>query len=151
MPLAGTLLARSAAAQGEPIRVGAIIPFTGIETHNGLSMQYGLEIGADEINAAGGLAGRQVETIMEDDGGDVGRGVRAAAKLVGQDKVDFINGTLTSSVRTAVFEELKKTQTLFLNPTYYEGRLCDQVLLQQRRNPEPGHRADGGLRREKPR
>src|SRR5215213_7943114 len=94
MPFTGSLRARSAAAQGDAIRVGAIIPFTGIETHNGLSMQYGLEIGADEINAAGGLAGRQVEVLMEDDGGDVGRGVRAAAKLVGQDKVDFINGTL---------------------------------------------------------
>ncbi len=46
--------------------MGAIIPFTGIETHNGLSMQYGLEIGTDEINAAGGLAGRQVEVV---DGG----------------------------------------------------------------------------------
>jgi urea transport system substrate-binding protein len=138
MPFAGSLLARSAAAQGDAIRVGAIIPFTGIETHNGLSMQYGLEIGADEINGAGGLAGRQVEVLMEDDGGDVGRGVRAAAKLVGQDKVDFINGTLTSSVRTAVFEELKKTQTLFLNPTYYEGLLCDPNYFSSGATPNQG-------------
>ena len=137
LPLGGTILSRSASAQ-EPIRVGAIIPFTGIETHNGLSMQYGLEIGADEINAAGGLAGRQVEVLMEDDGGDVGRGVRAAAKLVGQDKVDFINGTLTSSVRTAVFEELKKTQTLFLNPTYYEGGLCDTYYFSSGATPNQG-------------
>jgi urea transport system substrate-binding protein len=137
LPLGGTILSRSAVAQ-EPIRVGAIIPFTGIETHNGLSMQYGLEIGADEINAAGGLAGRQVEVLMEDDGGDVGRGVRAAAKLVGQDKVDFINGTLTSSVRTAVFEELKKTQTLFLNPTYYEGGLCDTYYFSSGATPNQG-------------
>src|SRR5437764_493271 len=107
LPLGGTLLSRHALAESTvPIKVGAIIPFTGIETHNGLSMQYGLEIGADEINAGGGLAGRQVQVLMEDDGGDVGRGVRAAQKFVGQDKVDFINGTLTSSVRTAVFEEL---------------------------------------------
>jgi urea transport system substrate-binding protein len=138
MHFAGSLLAPGAAAQGDPIRVGAIIPVTGIETHNGLSMQYGLEIGADEINAAGGLAGRQVEVLMEDDGGDVGRGVRAAAKLVGQDKVDFINGTLTSSVRTAVFEELKKTQTLFLNPTYYEGLLCDQYYFSSGATPNQG-------------
>src|SRR3954451_19433698 len=138
MPFAGSLLARGAAAQGEPIRVGAIIPFTGIETHNGLSMQYGVEIGAEEINAAGGLTGRQVEVLMEDDGGDVGRGVRAAAKLVGQDKVDFINGTLTSSVRTAVFEELKKTQTLFLNPTYYEGLLCDPNYFSSGATPNQG-------------
>src|SRR3954451_1353434 len=138
MPFAGSLLARGAAAQGEPIRVGAIIPFTGIETHNGLSMQYGVEIGADEINAAGGLTGRQVEVLMEDDGGDVGRGVRAAAKLVGQDNVDFINGTLTSSVRTAVFEELKKTKTLFLNPTYYEGLLCDPNYFSSGATPNQG-------------
>ena len=54
LPFAGSALARRAAAQSsDPIRVGAIIPFTGIETHNGLSMQYGLEIGAAEINESG--------------------------------------------------------------------------------------------------
>ncbi|MGH2614954.1 MAG: substrate-binding protein [Thermomicrobiales bacterium] len=139
LPLVGLEPSRRVAAQtSDPIRVGAIIPFTGLETHNGLSMQYGLEIGADEINAAGGLAGRQVEVLMEDDGSDVGRGVRAAAKLVGQDQVDFINGTLTSSVRTAVFEELKKTQTLFLNPTYYEGLLCDPYYFSSGATPNQG-------------
>jgi urea transport system substrate-binding protein len=101
-------------------------------------MQYGLEIGAAEINAAGGLAGRQVEVIMEDAAGDVARGVRAAAKLVGQDKVDFLNGTLTSSVRTAVFEETRKTQTLFLNPTYYEGGLCDAYYFSSGATPNQG-------------
>jgi urea transport system substrate-binding protein len=138
-PLAGSTLVRRAAAQGgEPIKVGAIIPFTGIETHNGLSMQYGLEIGAAEINAAGGLAGRQVQLFMEDAAGDVGRGVRAAQKLIGQDKIDFLNGTLTSSVRTAVFEETKKTQTLFLNPTYYEGGLCDPLYFSSGATPNQG-------------
>jgi urea transport system substrate-binding protein len=138
MPLAGSRLARGTAAQGDPIRVGAIIPFTGLETRNGLSMQYGLEIGTEEINAAGGLAGRQVEIIMEDDGSDVGRGVRAAAKLVGQDNVDFLNGTLTSSVRTAVFDETRKTETLFLNPTYYEGLLCDPFYFSSGATPNQG-------------
>jgi urea transport system substrate-binding protein len=137
-PVAASLLARGAVAQDGPIRVGAIIPFTGLETHNGLSMQYGLEIGADEINAAGGLTGRQVELIMEDDGGDVGRGVRAATKLVGQDLIDFLNGTLTSSVRTAVFEEVRKTETLFLNPTFYEGGLCDPYYFSSGATPNQG-------------
>jgi hypothetical protein len=36
MPLASSRLARGTAAQGDPIRVGAIIPFTGLETHNGI-------------------------------------------------------------------------------------------------------------------
>jgi urea transport system substrate-binding protein len=138
LPFAGSALTLRAAAQDQPIRVGAIIPFTGIETHNGLSMQYGLEIAAEEINAAGGLAGRQVEVLMEDDGGDVGRGVRAAQKFVGQDQVDFINGTLTSSVRTAVFEELKKSETLFLNPTYYEGGLCAPWYFSSGATPNQG-------------
>jgi urea transport system substrate-binding protein len=126
------------ASAAEPIKVGAIIPFTGIETHNGLSMKYGLEIGADEINAAGGLAGRQVQLFTEDDGGDVGKGVRAAQKLIGQEKIDFLNGTLTSSVRAAVFAETKKTQTLFLNPTYYEGGLCDKYYFSSGPTPNQG-------------
>ncbi len=119
VPAAGLLdRGRRIARAADPLKVGAIIPFTGIETHNGLSMKYGLEIGADEINAAGGLAGRQVELFQEDDGGDVGRGVRAAQKLIQQTKIDFLNGTLTSSVRTAVFKETAETRTLFLNPTF---------------------------------
>jgi urea transport system substrate-binding protein len=140
-PFAATFLRGGrnvALAQADPIKVGAIIPFTGIETHNGLSMQYGLEIGAAEINAAGGLAGRQVEVFMEDDGGDVGRGVRAAQKLIGETKIDFLNGTLTSSVRTAVFDVTKKAQTLFLNPTYYEGGLCDRYYFSSGATPNQG-------------
>ena len=150
-PLAGSWRARGAAAQGEPIRVGAIIPFTGLETHNGLSMQYGLEIGTAEINEAGGLAGRQVEVIMEDDGSDVARGVRAAAKLVGQDNVDFLNGTLTSSVRTAVFEETRPTRNALPESDLLRGAPLRRLLLQHRRHPQPGDRADGGVRRGEPR
>jgi urea transport system substrate-binding protein len=139
LPFAAAASRQPVAAQDEePIRVGAIIPFTGLETHNGLSMQYGLEIATAEINAAGGLARRQIELVVEDDGSDVGRGVRAAAKLVGQDRVDFLNGTLTSSVRTAVFEETRKTETLFLNPTYYEGGLCDPFYFSSGATPNQG-------------
>jgi urea transport system substrate-binding protein len=127
----GALLAACAPGGGGTtssgkIKVGAIIPFTGIETHNGLSMKYGLEIGADEINKAGGLGGSQVQLIQEDDGGDVDKGVQAANKLIQQDQVDLINGTLTSSVRAAVFQVTKQHQTLFMNPTFYEGLLCDK-------------------------
>lgn len=131
VPVTGLMLGKGqrTARAADPLKVGAIIPFTGIETHNGLSMKYGLELGADEINAAGGLAGRQVELFQEDDGGDVGRGVRAAQKLIQQTKIDFLNGTLTSSVRTAVFKETAETRTLFLNPTFYEGGLCDQYYF----------------------
>ena len=138
MPRAGAALARRVAAQGNPIQVGAIIPFTALETHNGLSMQYGLEIGADEINTAGGLAERPVEIFMEDEGSDVGRGVCAAAKLVSQDNADFVNGTLTSSVRTAVFNETRPRETLFLNPTYCEGPLCDPYCFSSGATPNQG-------------
>jgi urea transport system substrate-binding protein len=108
------------------LTIGGIIPFTGLETHNGLSMKYGIEMAADEINSASGLAGQKVHLQLLDAGGDVNKGVQAAQQLINQDHVALINGTLTSSVRSAVFQVTKKTGTLFMNPTFYEGGLCDR-------------------------
>jgi ABC-type branched-subunit amino acid transport system substrate-binding protein len=109
---------------GGAIHIGGIIPFTGVETHNGLSMKYGVELAADEINAAKGLGGRKVQLTLKDDGGSVNQGVQMAQELITKNKVDALVGTLTSSVRAAVFDVAKRSKTLYMNPTFYEGGLC---------------------------
>src|SRR4030042_1776644 len=55
-------------AADDVVRIGCLIPFTGVETHNGLSMKYGAEIARDEVNAAGGANGKKIELIHEDTG-----------------------------------------------------------------------------------
>lgn len=122
-------LAALASADGRDIKIGGSIPFTGLETHNGLAMKYGIEIGADEINKAGGIAGGKVKLFLEDDQSSVSVAVQKAQKFIVSDHVDLINGTLSSNVRAAVFAVCKKAQMPFMNPTFFEGGLCSPYFF----------------------
>jgi branched-chain amino acid transport system substrate-binding protein len=101
--LAGlAVLPRIAAAQGGPIRIGTLTPLTGAGGPYGPVMVKAVKAVVDEVNAAGGVLGRQVEIVSEDDQTSPEAGVRAARKLIDVDKVSAILGTWASAVTTAV-------------------------------------------------
>ncbi len=81
------------AAQQAPIKIGAILPLTGSGASYGVWMKGGTEIAAEEINAAGGIAGHKLEVIYEDHAADASKAVNAMRRLVEVEKVPF---TLTS-------------------------------------------------------
>ncbi len=88
--LAGiTAAAGPAAAQGNPIKIGAILPLTGSGASYGVWMKGGAEMAAEEINAAGGIAGRKLEVIYEDHAADASKAVNAMRRLVEVEKVPF--------------------------------------------------------------
>ncbi|BCB19718.1 ABC transporter substrate-binding protein [Bosea sp. ANAM02] len=91
-----------ALAQGSPIRIGTLTPLTGAGGPYGPVMVKAVKAVIDEVNAAGGVLGRKVELISEDDQTNPEAGVRAARKLIDVDKVSAIVGTWASSVTTAV-------------------------------------------------
>jgi branched-chain amino acid transport system substrate-binding protein len=93
---------RLALAQGAPIRIGTLTPLTGAGGPYGPVMVKAVKAVIDEVNAAGGVLGRKVELISEDDQTNPEAGVRAARKLIDVDKVSAILGTWASSVTTAV-------------------------------------------------
>ena len=75
----------------EVIKVGALIPYTGYFASDGDDMLKGIKMGADEINAKGGLQGKKIEVVI----GDIGelepdKIATAVEKLVNRDKVDAI-------------------------------------------------------------
>jgi ABC-type branched-subunit amino acid transport system substrate-binding protein len=90
--LSAALLAPGASAQA-PIKIGAILPLTGSGASYGVWMKGGAEIAAEEINAAGGIAGHKLEVIYEDHAADASKAVNAMRRLVDVEKVPF---TLTS-------------------------------------------------------
>lgn len=107
--LAGTAIGLTALAtpaivkaQAGPIRLGTLTPLTGAGGQFGPSMANVAKAIADEVNAAGGLLGRQIQIISEDDQTNPEAGVRAARKLIDVDRVNAIMGTWASSVTTAV-------------------------------------------------
>jgi len=127
-PLTKSLSPR-VSGSSDPFKIGALIPITGIETHVGESMRVSTEIAVDEINAAGGILGRPIELIVEDEAGDPATAVDKARKLIQDDGVTVIVGTLTSAVRNAVVSTTSAAKTLLFNPTYYEGGLCQDYFF----------------------
>ena len=86
----------------EPIRIGILIPLTGATSQFGSTMSRAAQIAAEEINAAGGVNGRKVEVVIEDDQSNPEAAVRAAKKLIDIDKVVAIGGSYASAVTSAV-------------------------------------------------
>src|SRR5690349_11159965 len=91
-----------ARAQGGAIRLGTLTPLTGAGGHYGPSMLKAMQWVAGEINAAGGVLGKKVELVSEDDQTNPEAAVRAARKLIDVDKVVAVMGTWASAVTTAV-------------------------------------------------
>ena len=89
-------------AQAGAIRLGTLTPLTGSGGNYGPSMLKAMQWVAGEINAAGGVLGRKLELVSEDDQTNPEAGVRAARKLIDLDKVAAIMGTWASAVTTAV-------------------------------------------------
>lgn len=103
MALAGTIaMPASLRAQSGPIRLGTLTPLTGSGGAYGPVMANTVKRAADEINKAGGVLGRELIVISEDDQTSPEAGLRAARKLIDVDKVSAIIGTWASSVTTAV-------------------------------------------------
>ncbi|RZU64084.1 branched-chain amino acid transport system substrate-binding protein [Microterricola gilva] len=75
-----------------PIKLGMLAPFSGSESAFGVYMENGGQLAVDEINAAGGIDGRELELITEDDACDATASVAAANKLVTQGIVASVGG-----------------------------------------------------------
>jgi branched-chain amino acid transport system substrate-binding protein len=74
----------------------------------------GWQLALEEINAAGGAAGRKLEIVSRDDGGTPGDAVRVAEELISREKVDVLMGTFASHVGLAVANLANRRKILFL-------------------------------------
>ena len=100
--LAAPAILRSGLAQSAPIRFGTLTPQTGAGGPYGPLMIKMARTVVDDINAAGGVLGRKIELVSEDDQTNPDAGVRAARKLIDVDKVSAVIGTWASGVTSAV-------------------------------------------------
>lgn len=99
-------------ADQPPIKIGVIAPLTGNEANYGVDSVGGIEIALEEINAQGGINGRTIEIIKEDDVcSDARMATKAAQKLTDVDKVVAIVGQVCSAslLATAPIAEAAKT------------------------------------------
>ena len=108
-----------------PIRIGAITDLTGAFGVVGKANQAIAEFTVGEINAAGGVLGRQLELIVVDGASDPATWGKVAQQLVSRDKVDMAIGDVTSAEREAVKSIIAgRGKTLYIAPASYEGGEC---------------------------
>ena len=86
------------AQSAAPIRIGFQAHRTGIGAAYGRWYERTTAATVKAINDAGGINGRPVEVVVEDDGTDAGRGAEVVAKFANQHKTDIVYGTLFSNV-----------------------------------------------------
>jgi branched-chain amino acid transport system substrate-binding protein len=103
--LAAVLLAGPALAQ-EPIKIGVTQPLTGAFAASGNYVAQGAKLAEEDINAAGGVLGRKIQLIVEDNKSNPTEAVATAEKLTQKDKVPVMMGAWSSTLTLAVMPKL---------------------------------------------
>jgi branched-chain amino acid transport system substrate-binding protein len=109
------LMVVSAQAADDEIRLGVISPASGNYADLGAAERRGITMAVEEINAAGGVLGKQVRMIVEDTETNPAAGARKAQKLIERDKVHFMLGAVSSSVAIAISEVAQRGNTVYFN------------------------------------
>lgn len=107
-------------ASTEPIKIGQAVSLTGVSAAPAGAIVAATKEEVEYVNANGGILGRQIELIVEDDKSDVNGAVAAMTKLIEQDKVDAVIGPFPQFVESAaraVAEKAGVPNVLYIPPT----------------------------------
>lgn len=102
--------------EADTFTIGGIFPLSGPVAVYGTEARNGLELAIAEINAAGGIAGKQVVLIGEDDEGNPEKTVNVYKKLTTKDGVKVIIGSLTSGATAAITSLAQAQKVLLVAP-----------------------------------
>lgn len=108
------------------IKIGAIGPLTGKASTYGQSVKNGAELLQEEINKSGGINGKEIQFIFEDDQADPTPSIQAFNKLVDNDKVVAILGPVTSGATTAVAPNATSKKIPLITPTATEPNITNK-------------------------
>ena len=118
-----------AAPSGEPVRIGILFSNSGPAGIFGPPTANIAELIEEDINAAGGINGRPVETYLADDATDPAVGRQAMEQLIDSDNVDVVLGTHSSATRQAAKPLAEDANVLYIYAALYEGGECSSVMF----------------------
>ncbi len=111
---AAGVLSKRAFAQSGPVKIGQIDSTTGNFAVLGDSQIAGAKMAVAELNAKGGILGRPVQLLVEDDAGSASTGLDKASRLLDQENVDFFIGTTSSAVSLALSQFAQAHSRIFM-------------------------------------
>lgn len=103
-------------ASASEIRLGAILPLTGDVASYGVAVKQGIDLAVATENQAGGVKGKAISVMYEDDKGDPKQGVTAAQKLISVAHVRVIIGAVPSSVTLAIAPVAERARVILFSP-----------------------------------
>jgi len=108
-------------SSGDTIKVGILHSLSGTMSISEVSVKDATMLAIEEINAAGGVLGKQIEPVIEDGASDWPTFAEKAKKLIQQDQVAAVFGCWTSASRKAVLPVFESLNGLLFYPVQYEG------------------------------
>ncbi len=107
------------------IKLGAIQPISGQVSAYGTQTRDAIMLAVSEINAKGGVLGKKIEMVVEDDEASPDKSMNAIKKLVARDKVIGIVGALTSKCSLAITEYAQAKKIIMISPSSTNDTVTD--------------------------
>ena len=114
LPLSGLSIYSPALAQ-QTVKIGSVLSVTGPASFLGEPEDKTLRMYVDKINAAGGVAGKKIELVIYDDGGDANKARTFATRLIEDDKVVAMVGGSTTGTTMAMIPVFEEAQVPFIS------------------------------------
>jgi branched-chain amino acid transport system substrate-binding protein len=114
LPLSGLSIYSPAFAQ-QTVKIGSVLSVTGPASFLGEPEDKTLRMYVDKINAAGGVAGKKIELVIYDDGGDANKARTFATRLIEDDKVVAMVGGSTTGTTMAMIPVFEEAQVPFIS------------------------------------
>jgi urea transport system substrate-binding protein len=128
--LAATMLSTAAPAFADgTVKVGVLQSLSGTMAISEVPLEDAELLAIDQINAKGGLLGKQIVPVVEDGASDPSTFAQKATKLIQEDGVVTIFGGWTSSSRKAMLPVVERLNSLLWYPVQFEGNECSPNIM----------------------
>ncbi|MGH6814885.1 MAG: ABC transporter substrate-binding protein [Hyphomicrobiaceae bacterium] len=119
----GAVLFSGTASAQDAIKIGVTQPLTGAFAASGNYVAQGAKIAEEEINKAGGVLGRKIQLLIEDNKSNPTEAVATAEKLIVKDKVPVMMGAWSSTLTLAIMPKLEEYKVPMLVETSSSGKI----------------------------
>jgi urea ABC transporter substrate-binding protein len=125
----GSTTGGTASSGSDPVKLGVVDAQSGNAALGGTPKVQASQLAVEEINADGGILGRDVELYTPDPQSDINTFQQHARRLIEQEGVDALWCGIRSSVREAVRPIVDRNEQLYFYTTQYEGGVCDKYTF----------------------
>jgi urea transport system substrate-binding protein len=125
----GSVRAVPSGAAPATVQVGVLQSLTGTMAISEVTVKNATLLAIDQINASGGVLGKQIVPVVEDGASDPSMFAQKAQKLIQQDKVVTVFGGWTSASRKAMLPVFERFKSLLWYPVQFEGNECSPNIM----------------------